>query len=191
MSTVESPLLTTADLLAMPDDGMDRELIRGRLTERPMTRRNRFHTYAESKLSYLLNNWLVGLAKPCGEVHSGEVGTILRRDPDSTVGIDVAFFSADVMARQTNETTLIDGPPLLAVEILSPSDRMEDIHDKVVEYLDTGVPLVWVVDPVFRTVQVHRPDQQPESFNVNQILSGGDILPGLEISVADIFPKNS
>ncbi len=55
----------------------------------------------------------------------------MRRDPNTLVGIDVAYFSAEVLERQTDETTLIEGPPTLAIEVLSPSDRTEDIRDKV------------------------------------------------------------
>jgi len=189
MSIAESPLLTTEDLLAIPDDGMHRELIRGQLKEAPMTKRNRFHAYAEARIARFLDEWIDTQSEPRGQVYSGEVGSILRRDPDSTVGIDVAYFSADVVARQTEATTLMEGAPVLAVEVLSPSDKQEDIHDKVVEYLNTGVQLVWLVDPGFQTVQVHRPDCEPESFNRNQTLTGMDILLGLEIAVAEIFGR--
>ena len=189
MSTVASAPMTTEQLLAMPDDGMDRDLIRGELRERPMTKRNRFHTFAVTRLAYLLEGWLESQPEPLGEVHTGEVGTILRRDPDTTVGIDVAYFAADVIARQTDETTMIDGPPRLAVEVQSPSDKLEDVREKVLEYLDAGVALVWIVDPYFETVQVHRIDAEPELFNREQTLSGGEVLPGLDITVADIFKR--
>ena len=73
------------------------------------------------------------------------------------------------------------------MEILSPSEVVEDIQEKVDKYLQAGVALVWVVDPVFRTVMVYRPDQEPESFNVNERLSGEPHLPGFDIAVAEIF----
>jgi Uma2 family endonuclease len=184
-----SESVTTEQLLAMPDDWQDRELIRGHLKEKPMKRRNRFHTLAVARLTRLLDEWLDGQPAPCGEVHSGEVGTILRRDPDSTVGIDVAYFSAEVIACQTDATTLIEGIPKLAVEVLSPSDKHEDVRDKVLEYLDTGVALVWIVDPYFQTVQVHRVNHQPETFNREHTVTGGDVLPGLTLAVADIFQR--
>ena len=189
MSSVVSESITTEQLLAMPDDGLDRELIRGHVRETPVTKRNRFHTLAVARLTRLLDEWLDGQPSPCGEVHSGEVGTILRRDPDTTVGIDVAYFSADVIARQTDKTTLIEGVPKLAVEVLSPSDKHEDIREKVLEYLAVGVDLVWIVDPYFQTVQMHRPSAPPESFNRDHSVDGGTVLPGLQINVADIFQR--
>jgi Uma2 family endonuclease len=190
MSTVASAPITTEQLLAMPEDGMDRELIRGELRERPMTKRNRFHTYAVARLTRFLDEWLDSQPEPRGEVHAGEVGTILRRDPDTTVGIDVAYFSADLIARQTTETTMIDGPPVLAIEVLSPSDKLENVHEKVSEYLNAGVTLVWTVDTNFQTVQVHQQNAAPEMFNREHSISGGEVLPGLDIAVADIFKRS-
>jgi Uma2 family endonuclease len=57
----------------------------------------------------------------------------------------------------------------------------------VLEYLAAGVELVWLVDPYFHTVTVHRPAAQPEMFNSEDTLAGASTLPGLEIAVADIF----
>jgi Uma2 family endonuclease len=186
MSATLAACMTAEDLLAVPDDGVDRELIQGQLKEKPMTVRNRFHTRAVTNLAYRLKDWLERRPQPRGEVHTGEVGCVLRRDPDTLVGIDVAYLSAEVMARQTENTTLIEGPPTLAVEVLSPSDRTEDIRDKVLEYLAAGVPLIWIVDPYFRTITVHRPSKRPKMFNDGETLSGDATLPDFEIAVATL-----
>lgn len=188
MSTVTTHV-TTEQLLAMPDsDKVERELIRGELREKPMTRRNRFHTFAVARVTQLLGTTVDGLPAPRGEVHSGEVGVILRRDPDSTVGIDVAYFSSETIARQTDETTLIEGVPELAVEVLSPSDKHEEIRDKVREYIAVGVKEVWVVDPDFQTVQVHQPSLAPVSYNREQEMTC-HVLESLRFAVAEIFPQ--
>jgi Uma2 family endonuclease len=187
MSTAIAAGMTAEELFALPEDGMDRELIRGQLKEKPISYRNRFHTRAVANASRLIGNWVAQNPKPKGEVHSGEVGCILRRDPDTTVGIDVAYFSADVMGRQSDDKTLIEGAPKLAVEVLSHSDKTEEIRDKVLEYLAAGVELVWVVDPYFHTVTVYWPGGLPEMFNSDEMLTGGTTLPGLEIAVADLF----
>jgi Uma2 family endonuclease len=188
--SIDASLVTTEQLLAMPEDGVDRELIRGELRETSMTKRNRFHTRAVSRLAYLLEGWLDSQPSPCGEVHTGEVGTILRRNPDSTVGIDVAYFSAETISRQTDETTLVEGAPRLAVEVLSPSDKVEEILEKVREYLSTGVELVWIVDPYFETIQVHRRGSAPVTYNREHRVNGGDVLPGLDFAVVDVFRRS-
>ena len=188
MSIVDSPVVTTEQLLAMHDDGIVRELFRGELKESIKTVRNRFHTYVVTRLAWLLERWRSGKHVPMFEVHTDEVGTILRRNPDTTVGIDVELFSAEVMQRQSNATSLIEGIPMLAIEVLSPSDKQEDIHPKVQEYLACGVPQMWLVDPYFQTIQIHRPGAAPRTFNREESVSCDEVFHGLDFSVANIFP---
>jgi Uma2 family endonuclease len=180
-------LMTTDELLALPDDGMERWLVDGELRERPMTRRNRFHTYVESRLSQMLWDWVDRQPEPRGQVHAGEAGVRLLRDPDTTYGVDVAYISAEVAARQTDDVTIIDGVPTLVAEILSPTDTQEDIHEKINKYLQAGVPLVWIIDPADRTVRIYRPDAGPQLFNKAQELTGEPHLPGFRVAVARLF----
>lgn len=182
-------LMTTEEFLALPDDGTERMLIRGRLWEKPMTRHNRRHGRAEGRIAYLLWNWLEQQPEPRGEVLDGDAGFRLSRDPDSTVGIDVAYISAELSAAAPEDASLIDGVPILAVEILSPSNNYDDVTNKVQEYLAVGVLLTWVVDPVFRTVTIYRPGQEPEMLNSRQELTGDPHLPGFRVPVAALFRK--
>ncbi len=92
-------------------------------------------------------------------------------------------------AHNPEDTTLIDGVPTLAVEILSPNDTEEDVNERVDEYLAAGVALVWLVDPHHRTVEVHRPGGEPELFNVRQEMSAEPHLPGFGVPVAQIFGR--
>lgn len=181
--------MTTKEMLALPEDGMERELIRGELRERAMTRRNRLHAATESRIVHVLSKWLDQQSHFEADVLSGEAGSILQKDPDTTVGIDVALFSLDVLRQQNDETRMVLGVPILAVEILSPNDKHEEIREKIVEYLRTGVKLVWEVDPDFQTVRVFQQGREPEMFNRTQKLSAGDVLPDFEVSVADLFPN--
>jgi Uma2 family endonuclease len=188
MTTIQSEhLMTTEDLLALPDDGMERELSRGRLREREMTRRGRRHTKAGSAIAKLLGCWLDTQPKPRGEVLTGEAGFQLQSDPDTTVGIDVAYISAELSATAPEDAFIIEGVPTLAVEILSPSDQQQDVLDKVRDYLDAGVPLVWIVETVFKTVTVYRPDSEPQMFTVKDELTAEPHLPGFRVRVGQVF----
>lgn len=198
MAVVEATaLMTTEQLLALPDDGVERWLIRGQLREKPaslgqlrgkkMTVRNRWHSRVMIRVGYLLESWLQQQPEPRGSVLGGEAGVRLRRDPDSTVGVDVVYVSAEVAARCPDDTTLIDGVPVLAVEILSPNDTQDEINDKIDEYLAVGVPVVWIIDTRHRTVTIYRPDQEPEMVNAGQELSGEPHLPGFRVPVASLF----
>ncbi|HWG46208.1 MAG TPA: Uma2 family endonuclease [Gemmataceae bacterium] len=194
MATVATPM-TTEEMLAMPDNGMERWLIAGKLRERhPAKRnsfqnpmRNRFYSRIMACVTTELELWLRQQPAPRGQVLCGEAGCRLRHEPDTTVGIDVVYVSADVVIQQTGETSLIDGVPTLAVEILSPNDTVEEIHEKTTTYRVAGVPLVWVLDPYNRTVMVHRPDAEPEMFNSHHELSGEPHLPGFRVPVARLF----
>jgi Uma2 family endonuclease len=180
-------MISTDDLLAMPENGVDRELIRGQLREKPMTYRNPVHSEVNITVGHLLKLWTKQQRQPRGRVLGGEAGFRIRKDPDTTVGIDVAYISPELAAKTPPKARLVDGVPILAVEILSPSDQHEDVAEKVQEYLDAGVSLVWVIDPIFRTVEVHRPEAEPEQFNTRQELTAEPHLPGFRVPVAEIF----
>jgi len=187
--------MTTEEMLALPDDGTERWLIAGELRERRPTEgkrsygllRDRRHSRAMIRVGKFLDNWLDEQPQPRGQVLGGEAGVRLSHDPETTVGIDVAYVSAEVIVQQTGDTTLIDGVPTLAVEILSPKDTVEDIHEKMMVYRQAGVPLVWVLDPYDQTVTVYRADAEPALFNVRQELSGEPHLPGFRVPVARLF----
>jgi Uma2 family endonuclease len=181
--------MSTEELLALPEDDVERDLIRGELRERPMTKRSRRHSRTEDKLARFLGNWLAEQPEPRGEILDGKAGFRLRRDPDTTVGIDLAYISPELAAATPEDAWLVDGVPGLAVEILSLSEKQEEILEKVREYLDAGVALVWIIEPVFRTVTVYRPGMEPEIFNVHEELSGEPHLPGSRVAVAEIFKK--
>jgi len=188
MSTATAPALVTAEeLLAMPENGVDRWLIRGKVKEKPMTVRNRFHSRAMVNIAAAIELWRRTQPEPRGSVLCGEAGIILRRSPDTTVGVDVVYISADLAGRMSKGTTLVDGVPTLAVEILSPSDTHEETHEKVQEYLRAGVALVWIVDPDDRTVRVYGQDSRPQLFNEDQELSGDPHLPGFRAAVRQLF----
>ena len=181
------PTMTTEELLALPQDGVERWLIRGQVRDRPMTVRNRWHSRITTRVAKFLDNWLDQQPEPHGSVLSGEAGCRLRRNPDTTVGIDVVYVSAAVAAQEPDDTTLIDGVPVLVVEILSPNDTQEQVHEKVDGYLEAGVALVWVIDPHDRTVRIYRPAEEPVLVNVREELSGEPHLPGFRVPAAEIF----
>jgi Uma2 family endonuclease len=187
--TARPETITTEQLLALPDDGKERWLISGELREKEMTRRNFGHSRVEAKIAYLLRRWMEGRPGPRGAVVVGEAGVRLRRNPDTTVGVDVAYVSAETADGVRHEDGFVDGVPVLVVEILSPSDKQEEIEEKLKSYLAAGVKLVWIVAPTFRTITVYRGDSEPELFNATQSISADPHLPGFNVAVADVFSR--
>jgi Uma2 family endonuclease len=188
-------LYTTEELLAMPDDGVERWLIRGQLREQgpeipgvTVTVRNRHHCSATACISATLVNWKRTRPAPTGTVYSGEIGLRLGDDPDSTVAADVVYAPPEVVATQSDEdTTLLAGIPTLVVEILSPNDALDRVEEKIDTYLAAGVPLVWTVNPYRRTVMVYRPGEEPELFNRTRRLPEYPQMPGFSPTVAELF----
>jgi Uma2 family endonuclease len=179
--------MTTEELLALPENGMDRWLIDGELREKPMTIRNRFHSSVMARVAAILLFWLDQQPQPRGQVYCGECGVRLRRDPDLTVGVDVVYVPPEVVTVQSDQTTIVDGVPTVIVEILSPSDTVEEINEKIAAYRAAGVPHVWVVDPYLRTVVVHRPDKLPVLFNTTQEITAEPQLPKFKVAVSRMF----
>ena len=184
-------LMTAEELLALPEDGTERELIRGVVIATPaedaMTIRNKRHGFSEGMIAYFLNAWRLANPQAAGIVVTGETGFRLRRDPDTVVGVDVAYVSRELMGTPADETNLFEGPPILAVEVLSPSDKKGKVDDKISEYLSAGVSIVWIVDPRFRTVTIYRPDAVPVMVGSDGHLTAEPHLPGLRIPVTEIF----
>jgi Uma2 family endonuclease len=191
MSTATAPkLMTVEEFLSLPDDGVERWLIRGQLREKrdtDMTRRNRLHSISVGRVTARLAMWLATQPLPRGEVVSGEAGFIFRRNPESAAGVDVALITPIQADAPDTETTMIEGPPVLIAEVLSPYDTTEEVTERVTEYLDCGVPLVWVLNPYFRTISVHRPNASPVALDDRDTLTADPELPGFSCPVADFF----
>ncbi|MHC4850085.1 MAG: Uma2 family endonuclease, partial [Planctomycetota bacterium] len=77
--------------------------------------------------------------------------------------------------------------PDLAVEVLSPDDRPGYVREKVAEWLEAGTVAVWVVDPRKRAVTIHESGRRSSTLTGVDTLDGGELLPGLELTVDHIF----
>ena len=188
MSEAPARLMTTDDLLAMrPSKKVDRWLFRGELRESKVTKRNPSHSGAVMALGGILRNWAIEDPATRGKVHGAEVYFRIRTDPETNVGIDVALASPQQVAATSKKASFIDGPPVLAVEVLSPYDKQREIDEAIEEYLACGVRVVWIVNPFHDTVTVYRPGAEPVLYNRTQTIEGDPELPGFRCRVAEIF----
>lgn len=122
-----------------------------------------------------------------GEVCGAETGFVLARDPDVVLAPDAAFVRADRLPPEEEQEGFLPLAPDLAVEVVSPSDSSDYVTDKVMEYLDAGTSLVWLVQPRRRIVTVYTPDRIGRVHGEEDELDGGDVLPGFRLPVAEIF----
>ena len=132
------------------DDRTDRELICGELREQPMSYRDYAGSICMVNVGCALQDWLEKQPEPRRVVLMGDAGFILRHNPDTLVGIDVAYIAPGLAAQTPEGAPCVNGAPVLAVEILSPSNTHAEVAQKISEYLDCGVHLVWVLDPTFK-----------------------------------------
>lgn len=121
-----------------------------------------------------------------GRATGAETGFQISRDPDTVRAPDVAFVRADRVPSGPTPG-FFQGPPDLAVEVLSPSDPAGEVLDKVQQWLDAGCQAVWLIDPQRRTVAVYDAGQHQVLRSDTDELTGGDLLPGFRLLLADIF----
>jgi Uma2 family endonuclease len=134
----------------------------------------------------------------CTTHHLGEVITempfVLLYDSNWVRGSrvpDVMFFAAARWADYLQNTADWQEKPFilvpdLAIEVVSPNDLYTEIQGKVERYLADGVRLIWVIDPQRKRVTVYE-GSQFSTIGTDDILTGGDIIPDLAISLADLF----
>jgi len=188
MSVISSQPLTIDEFLSLPNAELfERNLIAGELRERPMTLRNFSHSRIQMKIGYAIEAWLRTQAKPHGVCVGGEAAVSLGGNPPTLVGVDVAYIPAAVLQQTNANARYVNGVPVLVVEIVSPSDADEDIHEKVEAYLNAGAPHVWVVRPRPQIITAHRPGKPPESFNITHDIFADPEMPGFGVKVAEIF----
>ncbi|MBM3737878.1 MAG: Uma2 family endonuclease [Acidobacteria bacterium] len=77
--------------------------------------------------------------------------------------------------------------PDFVVEIRSTTDRVSILHQKMLEWMDNGALLGWLVDPLEHTVTIYRPGQQPELLREPQSLPGEGPVAGFVLDLAPIW----
>jgi len=122
-----------------------------------------------------------------GEVWT-EVGFILSRNPDTVRAPDIAFVSADRLAGKDVEG-FFEGPPDIAVEVLSPDDRASEVQAKIRQYLAAGTRLVLIADPLTRTISAHRPSGEARVYSGDEELPLEDFIGGFRLRPSGVFER--
>lgn len=172
-------LLTAEDLERMGSD-CRYELVDGVLVEMPPV--NWPHGQITMQLGVLLHP----VARHLGRLYT-EIGCILQRNPDRVRAPDLAFVRSDRIPPESEHGGFWAIAPDLVVEVISPNDTAGEIQVKTREWIDAGVQLVWVVYPETRTVGVIRTLLDREELTADDLLDGGNVLPGFSCRVAEIF----
>jgi len=186
MATVASELMTAEeffDWVCRPENSERRfELVDGEVVEMPPP--GDIHGTICALIARILGNFAFERGR--GRVASNDSGLVVKRDPDTMRGVDVMFYE-EVAVYDEISRRYAKQLPVLAIEVISPSDTWTKLNVRIAQYLDRGVPLVWVVDPEDKTVAVYRPTHRPEFLNEENELTGNGVLPDFRCRVADLF----
>jgi Uma2 family endonuclease len=175
--------LSTADeLLTMPDDGMRHELVDGELLvfPPPGARHGRVQGVVYRLLSSYVEERGLGIVFV-------EVGFVLKRSPDMVRAPDVSFLPADRVPAAGLPDGYLDGPPDLAVEVISPSDTLYEVEDKIAQYMAAGTRLAWVINPHRRTVAVHAPGAPVHVLAEDDTVDAADVVPEFRCAVREFM----
>jgi Uma2 family endonuclease len=180
MVTIIPGKATEADLLRAPRDGRKYELVAGEIRMSPAGARH-------GAISLLLAARLLAFVRERNLGHVFDSSTGFRLPSGNVRCPDASFVAAGRFENEHPTEGFSPVPPDLAVEVLSPEDRSQAILDKVGEYLDAGVRLIWVIDPRGRTATRYRALTDVRMLAADEELDGEDVLPGFRCRLAEVL----
>jgi Uma2 family endonuclease len=157
------------------------ELVNGTLVEKPVgLRESVVSIRLATRLSYVIDPEKLGYI-------SGEAGMIRMLMGNVRVP-DLAFFRTQDLpgGRLPREAAPIIAPAL-AVEILSDSNTDDEMRMKLNEYFESGIKIVWILDPELQTVRIYDAPERFRQLTREDNLDGGNLVPGFSVRVGDLF----
>lgn len=138
-----------------------------------------------SKLTTQLEIW--NSASNLGEVFDSSTLFVLpngaRRSPDAS-WIRRDRWDALTLEQQDKYPPIC---PDFVIGLVSPSDRVEELRQKMQEYLDNGALLGWLIDPKMRRVEIYHTGGNKEILEFPITLSAEDVLPGFVLNLQPIY----
>ena len=168
--SVKDRLISYEDIASIPEGY---EVIEGRLKE--LAPAGGEHGYFEAEVAFKLKE-VEG-----GYVLVGEVGIVISRDPLTVRAADIVYISKDKL--KSVPKGMLEVPPDLVVEIISPSNTFEEVEEKVADYLNFGVGRVFLIDPSAKKVTLINEERKIEIKDFDEEV---EILPGLKVRMSDL-----
>lgn len=180
--TVKPQVITAEELFELPHR-QGSELIKGELRRMPPAGHE--HGFTAMELGSRLANFVRD--NKLGRVYAAETGFRLTSDPDTVRAPDIAFVSSQRLQGLGSETGYFPGAPDLAIEIISPNDRHNEVEEKVEDWLAHGARMVVTVNPRTRTATVYRSLDNIRMIRGEGRLEGEDVVPGWVLPLAEVF----
>ena len=123
-------------------------------------------------------------------VRENQLGRVYTSDTGFKIGDrflipDIAFVLTERLPDERRKAFSI--PPDLAVEIVSPTDVLFRVFEKALTYLSAGTQLVWVIEPVAKTVTVYRSETDIKVLTREDTLTGEDVVEGFSCKISQLF----
>jgi Uma2 family endonuclease len=175
--------VTAEQLLAMADDGMRYELVRGELRMMPPPGFD--HGGVAAEVGRVLANHV--REHRLGRMLAAETGFVLGRDPDTVRAPDAAFVSQARIEALGRTSRYWPEPPALAVEVVSPSDGFNEVEEKALSWIEAGSVAVLVLDPQRRSGAIYRAGGEMHMHLGDALLDLDDAVPGFRVGLASLF----
>lgn len=125
-----------------------------------------------------------------GRVYPGDTIFVLDGTPEK-INIkcrpDIAFMQEQRVKRTKG---YIFAAPDIAIEIISPNERLPQIRKKLNEYLMHGVQQVWHIYPTPEKIEIHLLDGTAKTYTKQDVIVVGDLMPGFILEMAKVFEQN-
>jgi Uma2 family endonuclease len=142
-------------------------------------------SWRNSELIMVLGTW--ARQNKVGVVFDSSGGFILpngaKRSPDASWVKRSRLASLTKKQKQK----LLPLCPDFVIELRSPSDTIAELQSKMEEYLENGAQLGWLIDPPNKRVYIYHPDNEVESLENPERISGDPVLPGFVLNVQEIW----
>ncbi len=183
----EEKTWTDEAFMALPDDGHHYEIVNGELSD--MGNSGALHGYVAIVLSSAL--FAVVLPKKLGALFDSS--TAFKMKNGNKLSPDISFFAKErLQGLEEIPTGFLEGAPDLAIEVLSPTNTIEEIDTKIGDYFENDARLIRVIHPIHHYVLVYRSAQEPDRLlKAIDSLDGEDVVPGFTFPVANLFQKLS
>lgn len=183
LAASESSTFTREQFDQLSREGGRFELVNGELVEKPMSTPA---NWTMSRIARLFGNAVED--NGVGAVFVNSPFYLFKRFRNSNRRPDVCVVAAERMPDPIPMTGDLEFAPDLVVEVISPNDLWNHVEARLHDYMDAGTKQVWLVDPVRRTVRIHRQDGSVTMLDEKSPISAEPVFPQIKMTVADLFP---
>ncbi|MEP0917497.1 Uma2 family endonuclease [Leptolyngbya sp. DQ-M1] len=180
--SAQPKIWTDEEFMALPDNGDRYEIVNGEL--RIVGNSGMQHGYIAIFLGGRMVVYVVDrkLGVVCDSSTAFKMKSGNKRSPD------ISFVAKDrLKGLKKLPRGFFEGAPDLAVEVIPPSNTFEEIHQKIVEYFESGSRLVWVINPDEESVIVYRSATPDRLLKKTDFLDGEEVVDGFRLEIAELF----